>query len=114
MADTQNEFADRLKLVRRKHVKMAHGYDCKVGRDGLIVFRPKRRKPSFPIKGLVLLAVGFICFKGLVMAQIGQSVYEARVDQLSQGTVFEQAGAFVMQADPVATRIAEKAAPIFW
>lgn len=114
MTDTQNGFANRLKMVERKHVRLAQGYDCKVGRDGLIVFKPKRRKASFPVKGLLLTAAAFIGFKGVVMAQIGASLYEARVEALQQGTLFEQVGAFVMQADPLTTLIAEKVAPLFW
>lgn len=113
MTDTQNGFADRLKAVQRKHVRLAQGYDCKVGRDGLIVFRPKRRKASFPIRGLVLAVLAFVCFKGLVMAQIGPALYQSRVDTLGEGAVFERIGAFVMQADPVTVYIAETLAQVF-
>lgn len=114
MTDTQNGFASRLKMVERKHVRLARGYDCKVGRDGLIVFKPKRRKTTFPLKGLTLLVLAFFCFKALVMAQIGASIYAERVETLRQGPLFEQIGAFIMQADPVTTLIAQKVAPLFW
>jgi len=112
MSDTQNGFGTRLKSVERKHTRLAQGYDCKVGQDGLIVFRPKRRKASFPWRGLVVLIVGFLCFKGLIIAQIGPSLYQERIEKLQQGTVFEQVGAFVMYADPVAQAVAAKIRPL--
>jgi len=113
MSDTQNGFSTRLKLVERKHTRLARGYDCKVGTDGLIVFRPKRRKSTFPFRGLALMIIGFFCFKGIVMAQIGTSIYEERVSALRDGPVFQQFGAVIMDADPITIRIAEKVSPLF-
>ncbi len=112
MTYSEKGFTARIKNVQRGHARMAHGYDSKVGRDGLIVFRPKRRKRSFPLRGLMLMIVGLLCFKGLVMAQFGAATYDARVDNLRQGTMLEQAGAVIMQADPVSRFIAIKAAPL--
>lgn len=114
MSDVRNDFSNRLKLVERKHVRLARGYDCKVGRDGLIVFRAKRRKVSFPYRGLVLLLLAFVGFKALVMAQIGDAAYLARIDALHQGPLFERVGAFVMQPDPVSTWISGTLLPLIW
>ncbi|MDX1784978.1 MAG: hypothetical protein R3210_02540 [Roseovarius sp.] len=114
MTYSQNGFSARLKKVERKHVRLARGYDSKVGPDGLIVFRPKRRKMSFPLRGFVLLIMGVLLFKGLIMAQIGADAYDARIEVLEQGTVLEQVGAVVMYADPITEAIAEKATPLFW
>lgn len=106
MADIRNDFSTRVKSVERKHARMAHGYECRVGQDGLITIRPKRRRVIVPLKGLVLLLLAFICFKGLIMAWVGDAVYELRIDALNHGPVFEQVGAFVMQADPITRQIA--------
>ena len=114
MSDVRNGFSNRLKLVERKHMRLARGYDCKVGRDGLIVFRAKRRRMSFPYRGLFLLLLAFVGFKALVMAQIGDAGYLARIDALAQGSAIEQAGAFVMQPDPVSAWIAATLLPLFW
>ncbi|QIE46735.1 hypothetical protein G5B38_15060 [Pseudohalocynthiibacter aestuariivivens] len=114
MTYSQNGFSTRLRKVQRTHVRMARGYDSKVGADGLIVFRPKRRKMSFPLRGFVLMIMGVLLFKGLIMAQSGADAYAARIAVLEQGTVLEQAGAVLMYADPVTQAIATKAAPLFW
>jgi hypothetical protein len=110
---TQNGFSDRLKKVSRKHARMANGYDAKVGRDGLIVFRPKRRKRGMPIRGHMLVGAAFLGFKALMIVQLGASTYDARVQALQDGTTLEQAGAFVMQADPISVGLAAQMAPLF-
>ncbi len=114
MTYTQNGFSARLRKVQRSHARMARGYHSKVGADGLIVFRPKRRKMSFPLRGFVLLIMGVLVFKGLIMAQSGADVYAARIDALKQGTALEQAGAVLMYADPVTQAVARKTSPLFW
>ena len=103
---------DRLKKVRRNHTRMARGYDAKVGRDGLIVFRPKRKRRALPVRALLVTIAGFIAFKVLVLMSIGDIAYEERVAALAAGSVAEQAGAFVMQIDPVTQIIAAQLAPL--
>jgi len=112
MTDATNGFGNRLKKVQRKHARMARGYDCKVGRDGLIVFKPKRRKPGVPWKGLALLLMGFLGFKGLVMAHMGPDGYAERVAQMNAGSVVDQFGATIMQADPLSEFVAQQLAPL--
>ena len=113
MSDATNTFSNRLKAVERKHAKLARGYSCKVGRDGLIVFKPKRRKIGFPWRSLALIVVGFLAFKGLVIAQIGEASYEQLISEMSQGPLQEQIGAFVMQPDPLAEVVARNVATYF-
>lgn len=110
---TRNGFATRLKSVKRKHTRMAHGYDAKVSRDGLIVFRPKRRKAGLPLRGLLLAVAAFFGFKVLVMLQLGAGAYDTRVATLQSGTTVEQIGAAIMQVDPVSGAIAGYLAPHF-
>lgn len=110
---SQNGFASRIKNVQRKHVRMAQGYDAKVGRDGLIVFRPKRRKAGIPLRWIVVALAGMIVFKGLIMANLGAVSYGERVEALRAGTMVEQMGALVMQPDPASSFMAQKLAPIF-
>lgn len=114
MTYSQNGFENRLRNVQRTRVRMAHGYTSKVGADGLIVFRPKRRKLAFPWRGFALLIVGVFIFKGLIIAQSGEDAYAARLAALQTGTTLEQAGAVMMQSDPVSKAIAGKLAPLFW
>ncbi|MDE9451177.1 hypothetical protein J3R80_11945 [Aliiroseovarius sp. Z3] len=45
-------------------------------------------------------------FKGFLFGQVGAINYNDRVDRLSNGSMIEQAGAWIMQDDPVTTAIA--------
>lgn len=111
MSDVYQGFDTRLRNISRKRARLADGYVSKVTKDGLIVFRPKHRKTTFPVRGLVLLMVGFFLFKAMIMAHLGGLLYEERVAALNEGTLVEQAGAYVMQADPVTQTIASKLRP---
>jgi hypothetical protein len=85
---------------------MANGVVKTVTSDGLIVARPRMYKPKFPLKGLiVVLALGFL-FKGFLFSYLGEAGYLERVASLQSGTVIEQAGAWVMQPDPVTSLVA--------
>ncbi|QGX99285.1 hypothetical protein EI983_13820 [Roseovarius faecimaris] len=110
MANVQT-FERRLKSIGEKRERLAEGYVSKVGKDGLIVFRPKRREGGFPIKGLAFLVLGFFLFKGVILAHLGEGTFETRLAQLSQGSVVEQAGAFIMQPDAVSQTIAQQIRP---
>jgi len=111
MADAVRGFESRLKMISKKRARLADGYVSKVGKDGLIVFRPKSRSGGFPIKGLALLVIGFFVFKGLILAHLGEGTFEARLATLSQGSVVEQSGAWIMQPDPVSQAIAQQVRP---
>lgn len=113
MSNAYQGFDNRLKRISRKRARMTNGYVSQVGRDGLIVFRPRRREGGFPVKGLLLLAVGFFCFKGLLLAHLGEQTFEARVADLSSGSVVEQAGAYLMKSDPISLGIAQQVRPFF-
>lgn len=108
-----NGFDARIKRVQRNHLRMARGYEAKVGRDGLIVFRPKRRKPRLPVRGLVVLIAAFFAFKVLVLMQIGDVAYQARVDAMMSGSFDERMGGIVLQIDPLTRTIAWQLAPLF-
>lgn len=111
MTNAFQGFDARLKKIDRNRTRLANGYSAKVTKDGLIVFRPKRRANSFSIRGLVFLAVGFFMFKAMILAHLGNTVYEQRVTALQTGTMVEQAGAFVMQKDPVSVAMSQYLRP---
>lgn len=113
MVETKLHFNNRLRLLGRKHTKMANGYTTQMRNDGLIVVKPRRAaRRGFPIKGLVLLALGFISFKALVLASVGPDGYAERVASLDNGTVIERGGAWVMQVDPLTQVIANNMGPV--
>lgn len=111
MTNTYEGFDARLKRIDRSRTRLANGYSAKVTKDGLIVFRPKRRARGFSLRGLVFLVAGFFVFKAMILAHLGQTVYDQRVTALQTGTVVEQAGAYVMQNDPVSATIAQYLRP---
>ncbi len=108
MAQANVPFDKRLKRIVRRHDRIASGGAVKtVTSDGLIVARPRVYKPKFPLKGLLAVIVLGFLFKGFVFASLGADGYAERVDALKQGSVMEQAGAWIMQADPATVMIAE-------
>ena len=98
-------FDDRTRRFKRERKRMARGYKTVVRPDGLIVYRPKRSAFSF-VKGLLWLVAGLIAFKAILYSYLGPISFGTRVDKLAEGTLFEQAGAWVMQADPATIYIA--------
>ena len=112
MVDAFDNFDKRLNKIDRKHRALARGYTSRVGSDGLIVIRPRRRGLRLPVKGLALLGLGFFGLKGLMLAQIGHDNFAARLNDLNNGTIAEQAGAWIMQVDPATKWIAELILPL--
>jgi hypothetical protein len=102
MVETYDHFVKRLGVLGRKHQQMTHGYTTKVGRDGLIVVRPKRRARNASGLRLVMIAVGmFFVLKIVMLASVGPVSYSERLAGLKDGTIVDQAGAFVMGVDPI-------------
>lgn len=104
--ETHENFVKRLDLLGRKHDKMTRGYTTKVGRDGLIRVTPKRAKRGFPIKGAILLVIGFFVLKAFMVASVGPVSYEERLSTLQNGSVFEQYGAMALSIDPITQGLA--------
>ena len=106
--DMRVDFHKRVGSLQRQHKAMANGYTTQLREDGLIVMKPKRgRRRGFPLRALTLLFLGFFAFKGFMLASLGDVTYNERVAQLSNGSPVEQAGAWVMQGDPVTVLFAE-------
>ncbi|WP_246035955.1 hypothetical protein [Aliishimia ponticola] len=90
---------------------MARGYTASLRGDGLIVVHPRRVHFHMPVRGFVLLMSVFMLFKGFMLATLGPATYSERLTVLSGGTVYEQAGAFVMGIDPVSQVVADTLRP---
>lgn len=113
MQDPYSNFQSRLKKLARKHSAMAHGFATVMRPDGLIVVQPKRRRaPGIPLRGLTYLLIGFFVFKGFMLSSLGPATYEDRLGRLQDGTVIEQAGAWVMQIDPLTLMLSQMIGPI--
>lgn len=107
MIDAQRNFAKRQRAVRRKHVRMARGYVTKIDRNGVIVQKPDNKFKGFSYRLLFLVALCFVGLKGVLLANLGEEEYLARVASLEAGESYHKAGAWLMQADPVTRIIAE-------
>ncbi len=108
MAITANvPFQKRLRRIVRRHNRMAHGVTHKLTRDGLIVATPRIYNPRFPLKGLLMLVAVAFLFKGYIYAHLGAQAYTDRVAGLSEGAPLEQAGAWMMAADPATVFVGE-------
>ncbi len=106
-------FQTRMKRLGRRHSRMyRNGVVARMGRDGLISAHPRRRMPRFPLRGVVILFGAALLYKAFLLAALGPGVYQARVDLLAQGTWFEQAGSWVMQADPATRLLADFIEPV--
>lgn len=114
MSDQRADFHNRLRQVGRKHEAFAReGYTARLRSDGLIEVVPaKPARSRFSARVIILFFAAVLLFKGLLIASLGFESYDRRVAELSLGTAVEQAGAFVMQADPISKLIATQIGPI--
>ncbi|MEW2919145.1 hypothetical protein AB1A64_18915 [Ruegeria sp. ANG10] len=106
MTGKQLEFGQRVHRLNKKHAKLSRGYRATMRKDGLVVMKPQRIKSAVPAKMLLLCLAGLFAFKTFLLTSLGASAYQYRVDSLAQGTSVEQAGAWVMQVDPVSEFLA--------
>ncbi|CUH43187.1 hypothetical protein [Ruegeria atlantica] len=110
MTGKQLEFDQRVNRLSKKHAKLSRGYRATMRKDGLVVMKPQRVKSALPLKVLMMCLLGLFAFKTLLLTSLGPSGYQYRVDALNEGTSVEQAGAWVMQIDPVSLMLSEQLA----
>lgn len=89
------------RLARIDQIHAAGGGFEATGTLGRAYFdshRPKERR-AFPWRGLALVFLGMLLFKGAILAQVGPETYAHRVAVLAEGNTAEQLGAWVLRAD---------------
>ena len=96
-----DEFERRMRRINRRHTKLSQGFKTEVNDDGLVVAKPHKRRGGATFRGLALIAVVVLLFKGFLHAQLGVTAYDERVQRLADGNAVEQVGAWVMAADPI-------------
>lgn len=96
-----DEFDRRMRRINRRHSKLSQGYVTSVNQDGLVVAKPQRRARRGTLRGVAMIVIIVMLFKGFLHAHLGPAAYSDRIEALSQGTVIEQAGAVAMAADPI-------------
>lgn len=102
------DFYGRLGRIERTH-EAGGGFEAE-GTLGMSYYRARRRPARrFGLLGpLVLVAMTVLAIKAAVLATIGPESYEERLAALRAGTGAEQAGAWVLQADPMTVSLAER------
>lgn len=103
--DSSLKFDKRVRTIARKNRRLARGYTTYIDEMGVLRKKQTRQGPQVPVRGLILLTIGFTMFKAFVLVNIGRAAYDLRIDTLNSGTIFEQAGAWMLQVDPL-TRFA--------
>ncbi|SLN51093.1 hypothetical protein [Roseisalinus antarcticus] len=107
MASTE-PFEQRVKRIAKKHQRIeTSGATPKLGKDGLIVMRPRRAGLRFPVKPFVMLLVLAFAFKVFLFNYLGDQDYAARLSALDSEVMVERAGAFILQPDPATLWITE-------
>jgi hypothetical protein len=109
MATVHLPFEKRIRKITRNHDRMnGAGVIYSVNHDGLIIARPRRRRASFPLRGVLLVIAAGFAFKGFLLADLGPATYGDRISASQSGTLIEQGSAWLMQVDPVTVWVAEQ------
>lgn len=75
--------------------------------DGLQIARVKRRRSRYlPIWHIIFFIYFVYLMRLMAMADLGVGAYQARIDELAQGSWVERTTAHIMQADPISRDIA--------
>jgi hypothetical protein len=111
MSEIFKEFDDRVDRITRKRAQMRKGYVGRVNKDGLVVFRPRRRGLPVSPRGVAMVLFAFILFKALIMSHLGSTIYQQRIAKLQSGSLIEQAGALIMRPDPATLWLVDQIRP---
>lgn len=107
MDQSMANFGKRLSRIEKRNEKKTRGVRAKLDKaTGLVTMEPKS-VVKMPVRGVALTILGFVLFKSILLWRLGAEAYQARIDSLADGTFVEQAGALVMQADPLTARVVE-------
>ncbi len=98
-----DEFDRRMRRITRRHTQLSKGYVTSVNDDGLVVAKPRRRFSRGTLRGVAVVMIVLMIFKGFLHNQLGAADYAQRVEALANGSFFEKSGAVLMAADPITT-----------
>ncbi|WP_353473150.1 hypothetical protein PVT71_03720 [Salipiger sp. H15] len=106
MESALRSFERRQRAIKEKHRKLAQGYVTKVNRNGVIEHRPIRKLPVPRLRILLFALLGLLAFKGVMLANLGAANYSEHVARLSDGSVADKLGSWVLGVDPATLWIA--------
>ncbi len=96
-----DEFDRRMRRISRRQTKLSKGYVTSVNDDGLVIAKPRRKFRRGTLRGVAIVVLVLMVFKGFLHNQLGAYAYDNRVETLSGGSAFEKAGGILMAADPI-------------
>ena len=106
MSEAFAQFEKRLDSLERKHRELASGYIAVINPDGLISIQPKEKRAGLALRLIAAMGIGYVLFKSVTLALVGQLTYNERIATLADGTGSERICAWLMQADPISTQLA--------
>ncbi|RVT87215.1 hypothetical protein DXV76_03805 [Rhodobacteraceae bacterium CCMM004] len=109
---TPQTFDQRRISIQKRARKLSRGSVATIGADGLIIARPRRHGSGFPWGTVVAVAGVLLLAKAVMLTHVGPTAYDESVAMLAGGTVVEQAGAWVMQADALTVWLSEQIASL--
>jgi hypothetical protein len=102
-------FDQRARKIRRNNRRVAGAAELHMGPDGLLTLKRSRRSVGTTLlKGAVFFAAVLFAAKTTMLVAVGPAAYGQALSALDGGNPFEQAGAFVMQADALTQFLAAK------
>lgn len=102
----KDRFAERVSAIQKKNDPNKRVVR-KVNKDGLVVEVVKpRRKKLFPIKSILTIILILALLKGFVLAQLGNTEYNRRIETLKRGHSLQVFSAFVLESDALTETIA--------
>ncbi|TNC46796.1 hypothetical protein FHG66_18220 [Rubellimicrobium rubrum] len=100
-------FDDRINAIEEKNQRLALGVEYRIGADGLIEARPRRRMTRRPpFRGIAMVLTAALGLKAALFIGMGEATYEARRADLVVGNRAEQVAAWLMQPDPAVRGVA--------
>lgn len=111
MANALRNFEKRARAVESRHRKLADGYVTRMDKDGVMRHAPIRKFRLIRPRMIVYALGAFLAFKVFLVTQLGNVTYNERVMVLSQGSMVERAGAYVMAIDPATEWLAAALQP---
>ncbi|WP_422072314.1 hypothetical protein [Tranquillimonas rosea] len=107
MASNADMFDQRRRRFLAKRKKLSRGAVLSVNHDGLIIARPRPQGLNFPWQGVFFILTVVLVGKAALFVALGETVYAEQTARLANGTMVEQVGGWVMQADTVTLKLAE-------
>lgn len=101
-----DEFYGRVARIQKARAK-GYGFEAEgaLGRSYYYRPTPKRRSYLAPVLMIILCGIGM---KSAVHYQVGDMVYQARVDRMLASDGMERLGGLLMAADPVTVFVSNK------